>query len=159
MATQRNDERNGSEAREDRAESGGVPHSELESFGRSFTGRPGPLTQWSSEDGQDGDAQVESSAAPRSGDGFRGKGPIGHQRSDERLYEQVCDVLTDAHDLDASRITVSVQSGEVTLTGFVPDRLSKRRAEEHIERMSGVKDVINNLRVPPVNDSALGGVL
>lgn len=79
--------------------------------------------------------------------GLRGKGPVGYERSDARIYEDVCDALTDHDELDASAIEVAVAAGEVTLTGHVPDRRSKRTAEDVSERVSGVKDVSNQLRV------------
>lgn len=77
----------------------------------------------------------------------RGKGPAGYTRSDERIHEDVCDVLTDDHHIDASGIQIAVKDGEVTLTGFVPDRRTKRMAEDRVAAMSGVKDVCNNLKV------------
>lgn len=81
------------------------------------------------------------------GQSHRGKGPKGYQRSDERIEESINDRLTDDHELDASSIEVSVQKGEVTLTGTVPDRFSKRRAEDLVENVSGVTNVENRLRV------------
>lgn len=83
----------------------------------------------------------------RTGGGFRGKGPAGYQRSDERIREDISDMLTDDDDIDASGIEVQVKNGEVTLTGHVPDRRTKRMAEDLVERATGVKDVTNNLRV------------
>lgn len=77
----------------------------------------------------------------------RGKGPSGYTRSDDRIREMVCDVLTDHHDIDASHIEVSVKNGEVTLAGTVEDRRTKRLAEDCIEQLSGVKEVVNQLRV------------
>jgi hypothetical protein len=79
--------------------------------------------------------------------GFRGHGPKGYQRSDERIREELNDRLTDDGDIDASDIETSVRKGEVTLTGTVPDRETKRRVEDLAESLSGVKDVQNNLRV------------
>jgi len=49
--------------------------------------------------------------------------------------------------LDAGEIEVQVKNGEVTLSGTVSDRLAKRHAEDMIERVSGVRDVQNNIRV------------
>jgi osmotically-inducible protein OsmY len=77
----------------------------------------------------------------------RGRGPKGYQRSDERIHEEVCERLTDDSFIDASNIDISVQSGVVTLTGTVNSRQEKRRAEDLIENLSGVKDVHNSLRV------------
>ncbi|HEX2494143.1 MAG TPA: BON domain-containing protein, partial [Steroidobacter sp.] len=47
----------------------------------------------------------------------RGKGPRGYRRSDERIREDVCDVLTDDPRVDASSIEVTVKDCEVTLSG------------------------------------------
>lgn len=77
----------------------------------------------------------------------RGKGPKGYRRSDDRIREDVCDCLTDDPLLDAGEIEVQVKDGEVTLSGNVSDRLAKRHAEDMIERVIGVRDVQNNIRV------------
>jgi hypothetical protein len=77
----------------------------------------------------------------------RGRGPRGYRRSDERIREDVCDLLTEDPYLDASNMEVQVKECEVTLTGSVASREDKRRAEDLIERISGVKDVHNQLRV------------
>jgi osmotically-inducible protein OsmY len=78
---------------------------------------------------------------------FRGRGPRGYRRSDERIREDVCDCLTDDSQLDASNLEVTVKDCEVTLSGNVNRREDKRRAEDLAEGISGVKDVRNNLRV------------
>ncbi|MCD2178134.1 BON domain-containing protein [Rhizobium sp. C1] len=83
---------------------------------------------------------------------FRGKGPRGYQRADERIEEDVNDRLSDDHHLDASDIEVSVKASEVTLTGEVNSRADKRRAEDCVESVSGVTNVQNNLRVRGTSD-------
>ena len=108
-----------------------------ESFGRPFGGESGGSEGW------------------RRG-GFAGRGPKGYQRSDNRIIEDVCDRLADASDVDASNIEVKVNSGEVTLAGTVDDRFDKRRAEELIENISGVREVHNNLRVNRGQESMTG---
>jgi hypothetical protein len=77
---------------------------------------------------------------------FSGRGPKGYRRSDDRIREDVCEALTRDGDLDASGIDVSVDDNEVTLEGTVPDRRSKRRAEDLAEQR-GVRDVHNRLRL------------
>jgi len=79
--------------------------------------------------------------------GHRGKGPSGYMRSDERIRETVCEALSDDDRVDASNIEVTVKNGEVTLSGTVDDRMSKRMAEECVENLSGVKDVQNLIRI------------
>jgi hypothetical protein len=78
---------------------------------------------------------------------YTGRGPKGWQRSDERIREDINERLTDHPHIDATEIDVQVKSAEVTLTGTVDDRHTKRLAEEIAEYVSGVKDVHNQLRV------------
>lgn len=77
----------------------------------------------------------------------RGKGPKGYRRSDERIREDVCDLLSDDPRIDASNLEVTVKDCEVTLAGTVNSRQDKRLAEDLAERIGGVKDVHNTLRV------------
>lgn len=79
--------------------------------------------------------------------GHYGKGPRGYTRSDDRIREDIHDRLTDDWMLDATNITVTVSSGEITLDGTVNSREDKRRAEDLAEHVSGVRHVQNNLRV------------
>jgi hypothetical protein len=78
---------------------------------------------------------------------FAGRGPKGWRRSDERVREDINERLTAHPDIDPTEIDVQVRDGEVTLTGTVDDRHSKRMAEEIAEHVSGVKDVHNHIRV------------
>lgn len=78
--------------------------------------------------------------------GHRGKGPSTYQRSDERIREIVCEVLTENDHVDATNIDVTVKNGEVTLSGTVEDRSQKRIAGDIVENLSCVHDVINQLR-------------
>ena len=77
----------------------------------------------------------------------RGRGPSNYTRSDERILEDTCDVLTQDRRTDASDVTVTVQKGEVTLDGTVSNRMQKRRAEDLAHDISGVSHVQNNLRI------------
>ena len=78
---------------------------------------------------------------------FRGRGPKGYRRSDERLTELVNEALHDDDRVDAGDIDVAVENGEVTLSGQVASRRHKHRAENVASRVSGVHDVENRLRV------------
>jgi osmotically-inducible protein OsmY len=80
-------------------------------------------------------------------DRHRGRGPRNYMRSDDRIREDVNDRLTDDNWIDASDIEVTVSQGEVTLSGLVDDRMTKRRAEDIADDVSGVRHVQNNLRV------------
>lgn len=78
---------------------------------------------------------------------FRGRGPRGYRRSDERIRDDINDRLTEHDEIDASDIEVGVQNGEVTLTGMVDSRRTKRLAEVIAESVTGVTNVENRLRV------------
>jgi len=77
----------------------------------------------------------------------RGRGPRDYKRSDDRIREEVCDCLTDDDRLDATHIEVVVKDGEVTLSGFTTSREDKRWAESLAERISGVNEVQNSIRL------------
>jgi osmotically-inducible protein OsmY len=77
----------------------------------------------------------------------KGKGPKNYSRSDDRIKEDINDRLSDDPFIDASEIDVTVTNGEVTLSGTVDERSSKRRAEDIAENVSGVKNVENRIRV------------
>jgi osmotically-inducible protein OsmY len=89
----------------------------------------------------------DEGAARRRQMDHRGRGPKGYSRSDDRIREDVSDRLTDDWMIDASSIEVSVEGGEVTLTGEVDSRQAKRHAEDCVESVMGVTHVQNNLRV------------
>ncbi len=82
-----------------------------------------------------------------------GRGPADYTRSDERIREDANDALTHDRYVNASNVTVKVEKGEVTLDGSVDSREAKRRAEDAVDRLSGVTHVQNNLRV---NDDRSG---
>jgi len=75
-----------------------------------------------------------------------GRGPRGWRRPDERIFDDVCDLLTQDPDLDASDIEVRVSDGEVILEGVVESRWAKRLAEDIADSVPGVRDVHNRLR-------------
>jgi len=93
--------------------------------------------------------------APATSGEHAGRGPRGYQRGDQRILEDVCDRLTDDPRIDASDIEVQVKDGEVTLAGSVRSRDEKRFTEDLIERVSGVRDVNNHLKVKAA-DTVLG---
>ncbi len=91
----------------------------------------------------------DKDAERRREEDHRGRGPSDYTRSDERIREDANDRLTEDPRLDARQISVTVTEGEVTLTGTVEHRSAKRRAEDCVDAISGVKHVQNNLRVKP----------
>lgn len=76
-----------------------------------------------------------------------GKGPKNYRRSEERIREDVCEVLAHHGGIDASEIEVSVSEGVVTLSGSVDSRQMKRMAEEAIDHLAGVQDIKNEIKV------------
>jgi len=81
----------------------------------------------------------------------RGKGPKGYTRSDDRITEDVNEKLYHDPHIDASNIEVQVNNGDVTLSGSVDSRYSKRHAEDLAESVAGVKDVTNQIKVSNTN--------
>jgi hypothetical protein len=78
---------------------------------------------------------------------YVGRGPRGYRRSDERIFEDVCERLTEHGEVDASDIEVNVTGGEVMLRGTVSTRAQKHLAEDIVDAASGVLEVHNRLRV------------
>jgi|GEM_PF-3114862 len=78
---------------------------------------------------------------------YRGVGPRNYKRPDERVCEDLNERLTEAPDLDASDIAVEVADGVATLTGSVPQRWMKHRAEDLADACIGVREVRNQLTV------------
>lgn len=111
-----------------------IGSSNIPSYGRTTSERN--MTQ--------GTTGFDRDTTPQS---YRGIGPKGFQRSDERIREMVSETLEDHDAIDATDIEVNVSGGEVTLTGTVPNRHMKRLSEDVIEFLPGVRDVTNSLKV------------
>ena len=81
------------------------------------------------------------------GPGFRGRGPKGYSRSDERIKEEICERLSQDPRIDASDISVECRGAVVMLDGTVEDRITKHRVEDLVDACTGVKDIQNHLTV------------
>jgi hypothetical protein len=81
-----------------------------------------------------------------------GLGPRTYEQTAENIQEEVCERLARHGQLDARKIRVEVEDGEVTLQGTVPDRRSKRMAEDTAASVPGVFDVHNRLRLSDRNE-------
>jgi hypothetical protein len=110
----------------------------------------GKLYNWSHKHGWDqfyqknsrhGGAQIGNDHTSN----HSGRGPKGYKRSDESIFEDVCETLYLSRDVDASNIEVSIHAGCVRLVGEVESREVKRMAEIEVENISGVVDVQNEL--------------
>ncbi len=93
--------------------------------------------------------QLRGGPGPGPRGSHAGKGPVNYQRTDAKIHDQVCEMLTDHDEIDASQIHVEVKDGEVTLTGSVLDRAMKVTADEVAGYAAGVKDVHNRLKIGP----------
>jgi hypothetical protein len=87
---------------------------------------------------------------------FIGRGPKNYKRSDDRIYEQVCDKLMRHREVDATNIGVKVESGVVYLSGKVESRRIKKLTELIIEDLPGVQDVRNELSILKTGQGAGG---
>jgi hypothetical protein len=76
-----------------------------------------------------------------------GKPPKNYQRSDQRIFEELCELITRESDVDASDVEIHVAGGEITMKGYVRDRADKRELDALADRVLGVKDVHNQVRV------------
>jgi len=76
-----------------------------------------------------------------------GKAAEENTRSDERIREHICAVLSEDAHVDVREIAVQVENGEATLRGTVDDRSTSRRAEDLVAEIGGVDAVRNNLRI------------
>ena len=79
--------------------------------------------------------------------GITHPGPADHERSDERIREEVCERLWQDAQVDVSDVTVGVRHAVVTLEGTVPHRQMKHAIEDVAASCAGVSDVDNRLRV------------
>jgi osmotically-inducible protein OsmY len=86
--------------------------------------------------------------------GHRGRGPQGYVRPDPSIADDIARRLTDDEHIDASEILLQVEDGVATLTGNVPRRAMKHRAEDIAADASGVREVRNRIRVDDGSASA-----
>jgi len=85
--------------------------------------------------------------APRPPGNFRGIGPRGYLRSPARIYEDICDRLTENPFIDASDIEVAITGAEVTLRGTVDSAVALRQAETIAHETAGVAQIRNEMTV------------
>jgi hypothetical protein len=78
---------------------------------------------------------------------YRGLGPKGYRRSDQRIKEEISDRLREHPEIGASDIRVDVERGEVRLTGVVDSRKTRGLAEEIADSVLGVSDIRNELQI------------
>ena len=76
-----------------------------------------------------------------------GRGSQFQRRSEDKIYEEIRELLTNSPDLDASEVELHVESGEVTLTGTIDSRDARWLAEDLVNSVTGVREVNNRLKV------------
>jgi osmotically-inducible protein OsmY len=81
------------------------------------------------------------------GGSHTGPRPQFQRRSDDKIYEEIWELLTTNADLDATEVELHVESGEVTLTGTVDSRDAKWLTEDLVNSVTGVREVNNRLKV------------
>jgi hypothetical protein len=82
----------------------------------------------------------------------RGRGPKSWARSDQRLYEEVCERLLNDRLIDARGFEVDIEDGVVTLIGRVRAPADPQLAERLVRQVPGVKDVRLELSVTAPGD-------
>jgi osmotically-inducible protein OsmY len=73
-------------------------------------------------------------------------------RSDDEIQRDVVDALMFDVRVDGSNLNVEVRNGVVYLRGAVPSLFEKSTAQQIVERIKGVGQVINDLDVTPVSE-------
>jgi osmotically-inducible protein OsmY len=76
-----------------------------------------------------------------------GYGPRNYRRSDERIWEDVCERLSDHGAIDAREMEVQVHDGRVRLTGTVATPEMRTLAENIAFEVNGVGAVENELQI------------
>jgi osmotically-inducible protein OsmY len=76
-----------------------------------------------------------------------GTGPRFQRRSDDKIRDEISELLSNNADLDASEVEVHVEGGEVTLSGTVESRDARWLTEDLVTSVSGVREVYNQIKV------------
>ena len=120
------------------------PYEDRSRHGLEGAGRRG----WDYDQNRAYDALYGSSrASGEKARNFAGRGPKNYQRSDERILDDIHRRLEDDSYVDATEIQVTIENGEVLMTGEVQSKAEKRRAEDLVESIAGVKHVENRIRM------------
>ncbi|HEY4583582.1 MAG TPA: BON domain-containing protein [Lysobacter sp.] len=122
---------------------GRSPHDD--SFGAPGIG--GPQEPRYGQDLRKGEARALDASTRRAMHGSKRRGPKNATRSDSLIAEELSERFTDDELLDASEILLRSEDGRVLLTGNVPERWMKHRAEDIAESVRGVVDIENRIRV------------
>ncbi|MEN3149230.1 BON domain-containing protein [Neorhizobium sp. IRAMC:178] len=77
-------------------------------------------------------------------------GTKGIEEADD-LEERITDAIEDLDVIDMASIDVHVEDGTVTLEGAVDDAATSRKIVRRIQRVAGVRELVNNLRLEGVD--------
>jgi hyperosmotically inducible protein len=99
---------------------------------------PGESTWGTRQDGPD---------RRKPGGSNSGTSPRFNRRSDDKIREEILELLTNNADLDAAEVEVHVEGGEVTLAGIVESRDARWLTEDLVTSVAGVREVYNQIKV------------
>jgi osmotically-inducible protein OsmY len=74
-----------------------------------------------------------------------GANSYSYNPTDEELSEELCELLFNEPNIDASHIDLEVQDGLVNIKGSAPNLKMKQLAEKVIQSFPGVNQVINSI--------------
>lgn len=69
--------------------------------------------------------------------------------TDDAVYDRVIRKLANDHELKTTAIEVAVKDRVVTLRGLVDSEKLRLRAERIVQKVDGVKKVVNELKLRP----------
>jgi osmotically-inducible protein OsmY len=75
--------------------------------------------------------------------------PSDKETSDDEIAKRAIDILGWDTMVPSGSIQVIVRDGWVTLTGSVDWKYQKKQAEENVQKLSGVRGVINTIEIEP----------
>lgn len=80
--------------------------------------------------------------------------PQDKKTSDDQIAKRALDILNWDVLVPPDAIDITVRAGLVTLSGEVKWHYQRSTAENDVRKLSGVLDVVNNIRVKPAADAA-----
>jgi len=75
--------------------------------------------------------------------------PSEKKTADDEIARRALDILSWDATVPRNAVKITVHDGRVTLSGDVNWQVERRTAEDHIRKLSGVKTIINNIRLSP----------
>ena len=93
------------------------------------------------------DGNSKEKQEPKNDDRGEYKNPVRYNRPDERVWEDICESLSNNNFIDSSRILVNVEDGIVILTGLVDTDEQRALAMQLASAVPGVRHVENDLEL------------